>query len=940
MQETGRKKIPLPFLQGGGEMGEKMRNHNWSQSLVGEPENWPQNLRIYLSLLLNSRFPMFLFWGPESICFYNDAYRPSLGDNGKHPGILGMPGKEAWPEIWDFIGPLIQKILEGGEAIWYEDQYLPIFRNGQMEDVYWTFSYSPVTDESGNPAGVFVTCTETTKSVTSFRQLQESESYLEILSNTVPAMIFYVDKDQRYRSYNQRFMEWFNVGPKEVIGKTVFEFVGEKAYQMVFPHLSRAYNGEQEQYEMRSPARMNDNRWLRIVYTPHKSEEGEVLGVIVHATDITERKESEIALRESEERIRTLIEEAPIAICFFTGREMKIELANRLTLEAWGTDHSVIGMRLEDAVPSMQQEPYLSILDKVFTSGETFSDMAAPVRLIVNGIPTTRYYNYTFKPLLNDSGEVYGILDMAVDVTEQVLVQQRIEESRRELLSSFNDSPVGLALITGDDLVFKMVNPFYASLTGRPAEELIDKPLLTAMPELSGQGFDDRLRKVMKTGEPYMAKEDVVRVMRNGEEVTMYIEHTYQPQRNEGGDIIAVLVVVMDITQQILSRHNIEEKEAALRNAVELAELGTWSLDIASKLATLSHRHMEMLGLDSPIATPEKLLSIIVENDRHKVENAFYTAVKPDSESRYEAEYELVNEKTGEQRIVRALGQVYFDKNMNPVKIAGTAQDITTQRRTQFALEAEVKKRTKQLAEANESLNNTIRELNRSNTNLEEFAHAASHDLKEPIRKIHFFTQHLKTQLNPLLQETHLSSFARIEKATERMVNLIDDLLLYSHVSERPLEMESIDLNQKIQNVLDDLELDIQEKKASINIGNLPVIKGYRRQLQQLFQNLISNALKYSKADVAPLIDISATIISNNGQHYHLIMVKDNGIGFEQIYADKIFQMFTRLHGRTEYSGTGVGLSIVKKVVENHNGFISAESIPGQGTTFNVHFPV
>ncbi len=940
MQETGRKKIPLPFLQGGGEMGEKMRNHNWSQSLVGEPENWPQNLRIYLSLLLNSRFPMFLFWGPESICFYNDAYRPSLGDNGKHPGILGMPGKEAWPEIWDFIGPLIQKILEGGEAIWYEDQYLPIFRNGQMEDVYWTFSYSPVTDESGNPAGVFVTCTETTKSVTSFRQLQESEAYLEILSNTVPAMIFYVDKDQRYRSYNQRFMEWFNVGPKEVIGKTVREFVGDKAYQVVYPHLSKAYNGQQEQYEMRSPARMNDNRWLRIVYTPHKSDEGEVLGVIVHATDITERKESEIALRQSEERLRTLIEEAPIAICFFTGREMKIELANRLTMQAWGTDNSVIGMRLEEAVPVMKEQPYLSILDKVFTSGETFSDIAAPVQLIVNGIPTTRYYNYTFKPLLNDSGEVYGILDMAVDVTEQVLVQQRIEESRRELLSSFNDSPVGLALITGEELVFKMVNPFYASLTGRPAEELIDKPLLTVMPELRGQGFDDRLRKVMTTGEPYMAKEDVVRVMRNGEEVTMYIEHTYQPQRNEEGDIIAVLVVVMDITQQILSRHNIEEKEAALRNAVELAELGTWSLDIATKLATLSHRHMEMLGLDSPIATPEKLLSIIVENDRHKVENAFYNAVKPGSESRYEAEYELVNEKTGEQRIVRALGQVYYDKNMNPVKIAGTAQDITTQRRTQFALEEEVKKRTKQLAEANESLYNTIRELNRSNTNLEEFAHAASHDLKEPIRKIHFFTQHLKDQLNPMLHETQLRSFSRIEKATERMGNLIDDLLLYSHVSQRPLEMESIDLNQKILGVMEDLELDIQEKMATFQIAKLPVIKGYRRQLQQLFQNLISNALKYSKAEAAPVIEINASELIENGNHYHVISVKDNGIGFEQIYAEKIFQMFTRLHGKTEYTGTGVGLSIVKKVVENHNGFIRAVSSPGEGTTFIVHFPV
>ena len=172
------------------------------------------------------------------------------------------------------------------------------------------------------------------------------------------------------------------------------------------------------------------------------------------------------------------------------------------------------------------------------------------------------------------------------------------------------------------------------------------------------------------------------------------------------------------------------------------------------------------------------------------------------------------------------------------------------------------------------------------------------------------------------------------------MGNLIDDLLLYSHVSQRPHEMEVIDLNQKIQFVLEDLELDIQEKNAIVRFENLPVIKGYRRQLQQLFQNLISNALKYSKNDVPAVIDISASQLIDNGQHYHVISVKDNGIGFEQVYAEKIFQMFTRLHSKSEYSGTGVGLSIAKKVVENHNGYISAVSSPGVGTTFNVHFPV
>ncbi|RYD68905.1 MAG: ATP-binding protein [Sphingobacteriales bacterium] len=134
-------------------------------------------------------------------------------------------------------------------------------------------------------------------------------------------------------------------------------------------------------------------------------------------------------------------------------------------------------------------------------------------------------------------------------------------------------------------------------------------------------------------------------------------------------------------------------------------------------------------------------------------------------------------------------------------------------------------------------------------------------------------------------------------------------------------------------------EFIIQEKNAIINIENLPALQGYRRQLQQLLQNLLSNALKYSRVDVPVRIDIFATRVSKTDRAYHRVTVKDNGIGFEQEYADRIFQMFTRLHSVREYRGTGVGLSIVKKVVENHNGFIEVDSVPGRGSTFSVHFP-
>jgi len=159
-----------------------------------------------------------------------------------------------------------------------------------------------------------------------------------------------------------------------------------------------------------------------------------------------------------------------------------------------------------------------------------------------------------------------------------------------------------------------------------------------------------------------------------------------------------------------------------------------------------------------------------------------------------------------------------------------------------------------------------------------------------------------------------------------------------------------VDLNERLRQVLSDLEVQIEEKRATITVGPLPTVKGYGRQLQQLFQNLISNALKYSQPGVPPQITVQARIVKAldvpqrlsaepGDKEFDLIEVQDNGIGFEQQYAERIFQMFQRLHGRSEYAGTGVGLSIVQKVAENHEGYVTAESEPGQGATFRIYFP-
>jgi len=207
----------LAFLNASGEMAERTRAFDWSSTSVGSIDRWPQSLRTSVSILLRSRFPMFIWWGEDLVQFYNDAYRPSLGNNGKHPNALGQPGKDCWPEIWPVIYPLIRQVLDGGMATWSEDQLIPIYRNGQLEDVYWTFSYSAIIDEAGAIGGVLVVCYENTEKMVHYKKLAESENLLSFaIEATDLATWDYNPLTNKFTS-NGRLKRWFGLNPADQI---------------------------------------------------------------------------------------------------------------------------------------------------------------------------------------------------------------------------------------------------------------------------------------------------------------------------------------------------------------------------------------------------------------------------------------------------------------------------------------------------------------------------------------------------------------------------------------------------------------------------------------------------------------------------------------------------------------------------------------------------
>ena len=321
---VGVRDSTAAIFPGHGEMAARCRAFDWAATALGPVSGWSQSLRTTVGIMLGSRNPMFLFWGPDLVQVYNDAYRPSLGEAGRHPLALGMRGADFWTEIWDTIGPQIDQVMTRGEATWHEDQYLPILRNGRLEDVWWTYSYSPVFDDDGSIGGTLVVCLETTQRVLADRErqrlldetaraegalaverarlayvFQRAPSFLAVLRG--PEFVFELANEAYYNV----------VGHRELIGRPVLDAlpeVREQGFEKLLNSVLESgepFIGREIRVELaRTPDSPLEERYVDFVYLPIIEVDGTRSGIIAHGTDVTEqvlaRREVERLLQESE----------------------------------------------------------------------------------------------------------------------------------------------------------------------------------------------------------------------------------------------------------------------------------------------------------------------------------------------------------------------------------------------------------------------------------------------------------------------------------------------------------------------------------------------------------------------------------------------------------------------------------------------------------------
>ncbi|WP_235150967.1 ATP-binding protein [Dyadobacter sp. CY345] len=393
------------------------------------------------------------------------------------------------------------------------------------------------------------------------------------------------------------------------------------------------------------------------------------------------------------------------------------------------------------------------------------------------------------------------------------------------------------------------------------------------------------------------------------------------------------LYTLTDISVEKQNEINTSQFRKLSAEAEETMEFGSWIWDIKTSKFDWTEGMYRLMGYKSEDLISSKSDINIFRKNIHpddvdmiteKLRNILaYTET-------YVLEFRIISED-GQEKHLYAKGHNTIDENTgNPISI-GTAFNVSMLRDIQRELEQKVS------------------DLNTSNSDLEQFAYVASHDLQEPLRKIVSFGERLQTRSKDSLDEENRLYLDRILSSSRRMQNMINNLLEFSKVTSSSKIFEPTDLNEILKTTLSDLEVTIQTRKATVDVDDLPVIDANPTQMSQLFLNLISNSLKFAKADTDPIISIKLADVHfaevlqrklSEDIRYIKIKVEDNGIGFSNENASRIFTIFQRLGGRSEYEGAGIGLSVCKKVVEGHHGIIDAFGVPDQGATFEIILPV
>ena len=565
------------FLENGGEMGKLIRSTDWSKTSLGDPDNWSQSLRTITAMMLHNPFGMYIAWGKDFTQLYNDAFRPILGAS-KHPQAIGISSRETFSEIWTTIGPMFDNVMKGN-AISIPDFMVVLNRNGFDEECYFEFSYSPIKKEDGEVGGVLVTVIETTTKKKATEALEESnDRFRNNIMQAPVAMCVFRGENHIVEIANDQMIQLWGTELEKVINKPIFEALPEVQNQNLEILLDNVYQtGEKfiaNEHAIQLPRNgKTETTYVNFVYQALRDADGTISGVVAIAIEVTSQVLARSEVEESEQKIRQLVENAPFPIAVYVGKEMIVELANDSIIDIWGKGHDVVGKSFKNVLPELDNQLVFEQIKVVYETGKSFHTINTPLDLTVNGKLHTYYFNYSLTPLYDLSGNVYGVMNTGVDLTDLNLAKKKIEENENNLRSLVLEAPIGICVLDAKTLVSEIVNESFIEVAGKPYDQIAGKHYWEAFAEAKPY-YEEALQKVITDGIPFYANEVEMMLIRHGKEEIIYVTFVYAPLKNIEGEVKKVTIWVIDNTLQVMARKKIAEADKRFRSTVKQAPVG------------------------------------------------------------------------------------------------------------------------------------------------------------------------------------------------------------------------------------------------------------------------------------------------------------------------------------------------------------------------------
>jgi PAS domain S-box-containing protein len=735
------------------------------------------------------------------------------------------------------------------------------------------------------------------------------------LLERLPVPMFVKARDGRYLGVNKAWEEMFGMPAASFVGKEVRDLYPQHP-EIAELHAARDRELWERPGAQSYPTQIvtpDGRRRDTIYYKATYPAEGEPQGLVGAIFDVTARARAESALRESEERFRAVVDSANEGMLIYD-RALNIIAGNRAA-------ERIIGLPLAQLVG---KPGFTSLLPCVRADGTPLPEAERPTRATVRsgqaqtdlrigiqragGAVTWLSVNTAFLRRVDDS-DYYGLVSTITDVTEQTNAAARLKESEARFRRTFELAGSGMAHI-GMDRRFIRVNRRLCDILGYREEELLK---LTGRQISHPEDLDiiNEQRPALHAGEIKAVRLEKRYLRKNG--AVVWVKFSMTVERDAEGKPLYEIAVYDDISVQRDTEARLKESEARFRQTFELAASGICHV-VDGRFVRVNRSLCEILGYRE-----KELLGRHVKDVSHP-------------EDRDVTDADLARIRSGEldqarfeKRYLRRDGSVVWcdlaiaqvrDMFGMPLYEIAVFDDITERKKSEAALQA-----------AHE-------ELKRSNAELEQFAYVASHDLQEPLRMVASYTQLLGRRYQAKLDQDAREFMSYIVDGATRMKQLIEDLLAYSRVGTKGQEFKPVALEAPLRRALFNLRAGIEEAGAAVTYDPLPTVHGDEVQLGQLLQNLVGNALKF-RSNSVPRIHLA--VIDTPGEFQ--VEVRDNGIGIEPQYYERIFMVFQRLHNKGEYPGTGIGLAICKKVVERHGGRIWVESRAGAGSSFFFTLP-